>query len=184
MNNLSGKTITNPLAGDTITFIETSADTSGARTVMDATMEPMGAGPPYHYHKAFSEKFEVLEGELMVKLSGKVHHLKKGDAVVAEVGMPHKFYSKSANQTKFRVTLEPGHEGFENGLAVFFGMARDGALNKKGMPKKFGHMAILYALGDSNTPGFLTLLGSVLKAKAKTKKTQKIQEELIERYCN
>ena len=58
--------IYNPVQKDYVTFIETSADTLGKRTLVEVELAP-GGGVGLHYHKTNSEKFDCLEGELKVE---------------------------------------------------------------------------------------------------------------------
>lgn len=183
MNDLRGKTIRHPFQDDDVTYVRTAADTNGKETVLDIVLHPKGAGPPLHYHKQFSEKFEILEGEMKVQSGKKVRTYRSGEEVTAEKGELHRFWSESDKPVKFRVTLSPAHEGFENTLAITYGLARDGHMNRKGVPKNFRHIALLATMSDTNAPGFYSLIFGFLRFLAKRKKSQKIQAELIERYC-
>lgn len=182
MNRLQGKKIQHPLQQDEVTYIQTVSE-GGKKSVLDIVMHPMGAGPPLHYHKHFSEKFEIMEGELMVQVGKQTHKLKAGDKVTVPIGELHRFWSESENPTKFQVTIEPGHEGFENTLAITYGLAKDGLTSKKGIPKKFAHIAILATMSDTNSPGFFSLIFGFLRYYAGRKNSQRIQQALIEQYC-
>src|SRR5690242_3795445 len=57
--------IHHPTQKDYATFLETSASTGGKRTLAELELAPGGRNMP-HYHMAFDERFEVLEGELQV----------------------------------------------------------------------------------------------------------------------
>lgn len=47
---------------DYATFLKTSAQTGGKHTLIEIEVAPGGGTIP-HYHLAYSERFEVLEGE-------------------------------------------------------------------------------------------------------------------------
>jgi hypothetical protein len=62
-----GDTLVNPVSGETLTFVETAAQTGGDYTVVECRVQPGrrradGARPP-----APAETFEVLEGELTLR---------------------------------------------------------------------------------------------------------------------
>jgi mannose-6-phosphate isomerase-like protein (cupin superfamily) len=59
--------IYHPTQKDYATFLETSAQTGGKHTLIEIEVAPGGGTVP-HYHLAYSERFEVLEGELEVHL--------------------------------------------------------------------------------------------------------------------
>jgi hypothetical protein len=46
----SGEDIRNPVAGLTLRFLQTAADTYGALLQMEATYEPRSLEPPVHFH--------------------------------------------------------------------------------------------------------------------------------------
>jgi hypothetical protein len=60
----AGDTLVNPVSGETITFVETAAETGGDYTVIECAVRPGGGVPMAHVHPNQSETFEVLDGEL------------------------------------------------------------------------------------------------------------------------
>ncbi len=44
-------------------------------------------------------------------------------------------------------------------------------------------MEILFNMVETNLPGFLSLIGEILERIAKSKKSSKIHEEFINKYC-
>lgn len=179
---LQGKTIINPVIKDEVTYVHTAQSTNGEKTVVDIHLEPKG-GLNLHYHKAFEETFEVQQGELMVQVGKKKKKLVAGEKVTVKRNENHRFYSESDQPTKFRGTIIPAHEGFEKSLAIVYGLAADGLLNKKGIPKSFRHLAIIATMSGTNLPGLLSSIEWVLGIVARSKKSKKIQEELIKQYC-
>ena len=63
----AGETLVNPVSGETITFIETAAETNGEYTLIEVSVAPGGGVPMAHIHPYQTETFEVLEGELSMK---------------------------------------------------------------------------------------------------------------------
>lgn len=179
---LKGKTIINPVIKDEVTYVHTAQSTNGKKTVVDIHLEPKG-GLNLHYHKDFEETFEVQQGELMVQIGKKKKKLVPGEKVTIKRNENHRFYSDSEKPTKFRGTLIPAHEGFEKSLAIVYGLASDRLLNKKGIPKSFRHLAIIATMSGTNLPGLFTMIEWVFGIVAKSKKSRKIQEELITKYC-
>src|SRR3712207_1218028 len=55
---------------DYATILETSEETGGERTLIEIEVAPGGGTPP-HYHKIYEEHFEVLEGELEVRVGAR-----------------------------------------------------------------------------------------------------------------
>lgn len=172
----------NPLIGDKVTFIKTSEETNGEYTLVEVELKA-GGGNSLHYHKAFSEKFEVLEGELGVHVGKKYKTLKTGESFTVTPMVLHNFQNDSDKPIKFKVELRPGHTGFENCIQIGYGLASDGRTNKKGIPHKFSHLAVVLALSDTNLPGIYTLLTSVLLFIAVRARKNGIENALREEYC-
>jgi len=173
--------IYNPVQKDYVTFIETSGDTNGARTVVEVELAP-GGGVGLHFHKTYIEKFEVAEGELKVQLGKTVHALCAGQSATAEREVHHRFFSESKDVCKFRVTLEPASRGFEESLQIGYGLARDGKCNSKGMPKDPLTLAWLFSISESNLPGWRSVFEFLLRAQAKKALKKGIDKELREKY--
>ncbi|TND00497.1 MAG: cupin [Bacteroidetes bacterium] len=179
--NNNPRRIYNPVQKDYVTFIETSSDTGGARTVVDVELAP-GGGVDLHYHKTYVERFECHDGELKVQLDKKIHTLKAGESATADMNVRHRFFSESDKVCRFRVTLVPASRGFEESLQIGYGLARDGKCNAKGMPKDPLSLAWLFSISESNIPGWRSVFEFILNAQAKKALKKGIDMELREKY--
>ena len=139
-----------PVIGDNVTFIHTAAETGGKYTQLEIWLKPGGGNTP-HYHTSFSETFEPLEGELTVGIGKKLHKLQPGACITAAPVQSHFFANKTAQPVRFMVTLMPGHTGFEEGLRIVYGLARDGETTQKSIPKKLSHLAVLLFHTNTNS---------------------------------
>ena len=172
----------NPAINDTATFIETCEESKDAYTLLEIQLYKSD-GPPVHYHDAFSETFEVVEGTLYLQV-GKEHKiLKSGEAVLVPKGMPHKFYNITDDKVVFRITLHPGHVGMENFIKIIYSLAQDGLTDKKGKPKTFAHLASILVMSDSNATGATSLLAPVIRMVARRAKKDGTEQWLLEKYC-
>jgi len=174
--------IENPVAGEKVTFIETSKLSNGAKSLLEVYLGPKG-GNPLHYHKRFSETFKVIEGQLNVQVRKEIKILKPNDAATAPINTVHRFYNTSGKPVLFTCELKPASEGFENVLRIGFGLSRDGKAAKNGMPKNMWHMAILMNMGEGSFIGVFSMFEKVFRMLAKTGKAKRIEKELIEKYC-
>ena len=95
----------------------------------------------------------------------------------------HRFYNPGDHPIIFQIKLTPGHERFEHGLAIAYGLAEDGKVNKNGIPKNLDHMAVLMSLTDRGVPGFYSFILPVLKWRAGIAMKKGLHLELIKRYC-
>jgi quercetin dioxygenase-like cupin family protein len=159
---MSTRTIYNPVQKDKVIFLETVSETNGRYTLVEVDLAA-GGGVGLHYHKTYSESFVCLEGELKIQLDREIHTLKVGDdPVTAKPFVLHRFFNGSKIPCKFRVTISPGCRGFEESLQIAYGLARDGRTNKKGLPRKFSHVALLLVLSESKLTGWRALVEKLL----------------------
>ena len=86
-----------------------------------------------HYHPALSERFTPLEGELTVKCNGKTSILRQGETAIIEPGVWHDWWNATGRDVRVRVEITPG-ERFVHMIETFFGLARLGHTDSKGMP--------------------------------------------------
>lgn len=86
-----------------------------------------------HYHPALTEHFTPLEGELTVKCDGQVRILRQGETVTVEPGVRHDWWNATGRDIRVRVEVTPG-ERFLHMIETFFGLARLGHTDSKGMP--------------------------------------------------
>ncbi|HEY8782253.1 MAG TPA: cupin domain-containing protein [Mucilaginibacter sp.] len=176
------RTFVNPAINDSATFIKTSAETNGTYTLMEIDLGKSD-GPPLHYHKAFSEKFEVKEGVLYLQIGKDKKKLNIGESFTVPTGTHHRFYNETNEQVKFQITLQPGHAGMENFIKIFYGLAADGFSDKNGKPKNFAHLAVALTMADTNAAGLMSLLSPILRAAAKRAKKNGTEKWLVDRYC-
>ena len=172
----------NPIIKDKVTIVKTSKETNGAYTLVEVELA-VGGGNGLHAHTSFVEEFTSLEGVLGIELGKQQLQLAPGNSAIAQIGQWHRFYNPGDKPVRFLVKLTPGHEGFENGLRIGYGLAENGLTNKKGIPKKLSHLAILLSFTDTRLPGFLSLITPVLLWQARLAVKKGIDKELVQSYC-
>jgi mannose-6-phosphate isomerase-like protein (cupin superfamily) len=129
----TGDTIENPVTGERITFLGTSADTDGEAVVIETVVDPHGFVAAGHVHPAQSERFAVAAGRLDLKLGRKTLRLGPGDVAVVPAGTPHRFRNAGDKPVRFTCEIRPALQ-FEQLLETMFALAVDGKTNRKGMP--------------------------------------------------
>jgi quercetin dioxygenase-like cupin family protein len=174
--------IYNPVQQDYATFLETSASTGGRHTLIEIEVVPGGGTVP-HYHLAYSERFEVLEGELEVHVGGETHTLRPGDTKTAQINTLHNFKNPTGKPTRFLIELVPGSTGFEQSLQIVYGLAVDGKVNKQGLPTNIYHLALVFVMGEGRVPGVMSLVMPLFRFLAGRARKKGIEQELIEKYC-
>jgi quercetin dioxygenase-like cupin family protein len=177
------RTIINTATGEKATYLETSRETNGARSVLEVEVKP-GGGVPVHRHGDHDELIEVIAGEIEVTMNGTKHRLLPGESIVIERGTTHQWRNPSpAHDLKFRGGMTPGHPDFELFLRVFYGLGTDGELGKNKLPKRFSDLALLSELDPSIFVGVKRLLRPVMRWTAKRARKSGREAELLERYA-
>ncbi len=100
-----GLTLTDPTTGQTITFLKTAAETDGARLELETTYAPASGKPPMHRHPGQSERFEVLDGELHVRLGRRRRTLHAGETIDVPAGVAHAMHGTARARWEVRPAL-------------------------------------------------------------------------------
>ncbi|MEJ0106777.1 MAG: cupin domain-containing protein [Bacteroidota bacterium] len=127
------KELINPLTGQDILFLQTAKDTNGEYLEMETTYHSNSTEPPLHYHPSQSEDFNVLSGELTVKINGEKRILKQGDTLHINPNESHAMWNTSGNKAVVHWKVQPAMNT-ENLFETINGLIKDGKTNSKGMP--------------------------------------------------
>jgi quercetin dioxygenase-like cupin family protein len=68
---------------------------------------PGGGAGPLHRHLHQSERFEVLDGEITVRLGRRRHVVRAGESFFVPAGAAHTFVNHSAAEAHFRTHFTP-----------------------------------------------------------------------------
>lgn len=131
-----GDTIENPVTGERVTFLKTSAETGGEYVMIETTVVSGGFVVAEHVHPYQSERFEILSGKVEFKLDGETLVARANDVVMVEPGAAHRFRNIGEEEARFLTEVRPALS-FETFLETMFGLASDGKTNAKGMPNPF-----------------------------------------------
>jgi mannose-6-phosphate isomerase-like protein (cupin superfamily) len=148
------RTIENPVTGERVTFLATAKETNGEYVRIRNEAAAGAPGPVMHYHLVYTEAFKVLKGSLDVWVGGKENHLvlTEGKSAFVPLNTEHRFCNSSTEPVVFEVEIRPARN-FEQSLRAAFGLARDGKVNQKGVPKNIWELALIYELSESYIVG-------------------------------
>lgn len=127
-----------------LTIVEHGA----TRTVVEVELGP-GGRVPLHVHLDYEERFEVLDGQLDIRLADGTVTLGPGQRHTAPAKLPHCFENNSDETARFRVELVRGQRGFIDMQLLFFGLRADGLVGPDGAPRDPRQVAV--AFGWSKT---------------------------------
>jgi quercetin dioxygenase-like cupin family protein len=136
----SGQTISNPVSGEQITFMQTSRDTDGELLEFELSLSPDGHVPGAHVHPEQEERFHVLEGTMKFRRGLRRITAGPGDTVVVPAGKVHRFANGGDTAARCRVEVVPALD-MERLLETTVELALEGNVTSKGMPKPM-HLAL------------------------------------------
>ena len=114
-----GDVIENPVTGERIMFVRTSAETGGALAEMDLDLSPTAFLAAEHLHLRQEEKFDVVEGRIRLRCRGDESVHGAGESVVVPAGAPHAWAPEGDKGARVRLTFTPG-AGIEDFFDEFF----------------------------------------------------------------
>jgi quercetin dioxygenase-like cupin family protein len=130
----AGDVIENPVTGQRLIFLVTSADSDGELFAAEGVFSPGGfAGVP-HVHPHQDERFEVLAGDAAFDIDGDRHVLTAGDTIDVPRGTPHTFANAGADEMRVRFEFRPALTSTERFYELYFAFAQQGRVNAKAMP--------------------------------------------------
>jgi quercetin dioxygenase-like cupin family protein len=145
----AGAVIENPVIGDRVVFVHTTAETGGTLLEFDIFARSGAQGPPEHVHPTSAERFEVLRGNLRARVAGVERTIAPGEALTVPAGTPHTWWNVGAEEVQVRVQLRPAGR-METFLETIYGLASAGRTNSKGVPSFLQLAVFAPAYFDTN----------------------------------
>lgn len=172
--------IINPAFDDTVTFVETCRESGGRQTSLLITLGPGGRND-MHTHKTYTETFEPVSGTLMVVLASGKKLLQPGESFTVPIGAAHCFANPGTEEITFRCIIKPGHEGFETGLRILYGLAVDGK-SKIDSWETMLKAAVILMLSDMRLCGPKALMNPLIPYLYKLAQKRGIEQLLRDKY--
>ncbi|KAL8786824.1 MAG: hypothetical protein Q9213_002561 [Squamulea squamosa] len=179
----SRRRIWTPINKDWATFEKYGRETNGEYTLLTVSVAP-GGGNAAHWHGSYSETFTAEKGDIGIYARSRGKFLlAPGQSATVKPGEVHYFSNSSDKDVEMKVKIQPAREGFEKGLYILYGLARDGKCADGGVPIDFMHLAVIAAMSDMWPAGFKgALLIPILKVFAWWGKMRGVEEQLVKQY--
>jgi mannose-6-phosphate isomerase-like protein (cupin superfamily) len=129
----NGDRLENPITREVLIFHRTSRDSGGESVLVETIVRPDGFVAAAHVHPHQSERFEVLEGRLGLRVGDQELVAGPGDVMTVEPGTPHRFWNAGQDQARFLCEIRPALD-FESLIETMFTLAAEGKTNRKGLP--------------------------------------------------
>jgi len=146
----AGFTIENPITKSRTVVIESDKETNGMGWLLEVYCVPKSKPDiAEHFHLTWTETFEIISGSAHYKLNGVQKTAQAGEKIVMPPGQLQ-IHPWNAGETEMvyrqRDEFEqPNHQAVQDVLGVFAtiaGLAREGKVDNKGLPKNPLQLAI------------------------------------------
>jgi mannose-6-phosphate isomerase-like protein (cupin superfamily) len=132
--NKRGQVFENPVSGERVVVLtDPDANPDGA-LVAHLTVRPGGRVAAAHIHPTIRERFHVLQGEVGLLLGEEERVLGAGESAEIPAGTVHDWWQLGEDKAQVVVEVEPGSR-FTEMVGTMFGLARDGKVDKRGVPR-------------------------------------------------
>jgi quercetin dioxygenase-like cupin family protein/uncharacterized protein YndB with AHSA1/START domain len=128
-------------------FRTTAAETGGAYCEFDVVGRARGFLNNAHVHAQQSERIEVIEGVLRVKLGGHTRVLVAGEAIEIPAGAAHTQEPGGAGEGRLRIRVTPARR-IEAFVARLGELSRAGQINRFGYPRPLAAAAFIRDFAD------------------------------------
>jgi quercetin dioxygenase-like cupin family protein len=122
-----------PISGERIVFRKRARDTGGELLEMNLYLAPGGAIATTHVHPHQEERFEISGAPVMFRIGREERLVKPGEVAAVPPGVPHVWWNPSPDEAATLIQFRPALDT-ETFFETFFGLAREGKVNKQGLP--------------------------------------------------
>ena len=136
-----GEKITNIRTGQVMIFLKTGAETNGERLQIECFSPQTPEREPEHIHPFQVNSFKIISGNCVFDIDGKEQTVGPGESINIPANVPHHFWNDGDKVAHYLQEFKPVLE-IDRFFETFFSLARDGKLNKKGIPNFF-HTSII-----------------------------------------
>ena len=136
--------LVHPVTGERIVFRKRARDTGGQLMEMNLYLGPSGFVAAPHVHPSQEERFEISGGPAIFRIGSEERKYEPGEVVVVPPGTPHVWWNASDSEITTLIQFRPALDT-ETFFETYFGLARDGKVNKKGLPNALQMMVFARA---------------------------------------
>lgn len=178
------RTIINPVTQEVVTFRRYNAETNDQYFEIDVTVRP-GGGLPLHYHAEKDEIFTATSAAgVHLRIGAREEFvLARGETATVPKGTLHRFWNPTDEDMTFTVRGDADSEGFEKGLYIWYGLARDGRVGADGISYNPLHTAVIMYMQDTWLAGWGFWFASPLFALMyQMARWTGVEKELVRKY--
>jgi quercetin dioxygenase-like cupin family protein len=128
-----GRVIENTATGERVVMLTDPEAHPEKVLVAHLFVTPGGRVAAEHFHPTLTERFQVIRGQVGFLIDGEERVLGPGDHATVPPGTRHDWWQVGPETAEVVVEVDPG-DGFLEMVGTLFGLARDGKVNRRGLP--------------------------------------------------
>jgi mannose-6-phosphate isomerase-like protein (cupin superfamily) len=128
-----GQVFENPVTGERVVVLTDPESHPDRVLVAHLIVAPGGRVATEHLHPTLTERFHVIRGRVGFLIGGEKRVLGAGDHATVEPNVPHDWWQMGSEPAEVVVEVAPG-DAFVEMVCTLFGLARDGKVNRRGLP--------------------------------------------------
>jgi quercetin dioxygenase-like cupin family protein len=128
-----GQVFENPVTGERAIVITDPLDHPEGVLVGELHVAPGGRVAGAHRHPGLVERFQVVRGQVTCLIDDREATLGPGGSAEVPAGVVHDWWQTGDAEAVVVAEVDPGAR-FTEMVGTFFGLARDGKVDKKGVP--------------------------------------------------
>ena len=147
-----GAEITNAVSGERLRFLQTHASSQGKLFQAEISMPAGNYVIESHFHPSQVERFEVLAGQLGVRVGNAIQYITEGEDAVVPIRTIHSYWN--AGRAELRVLYEhrPALVSAEVFFLTYFALSRAGKLSPTGQMNLLQSAVLIRDVGDFIRP--------------------------------
>lgn len=145
------QTIINPRTGQTMRFLQTSAETNGAHLRVETTHPALGPIEAEHVHPRQQACIEVASGTLHVRIKGRDQVIPAGRKVIIPRNTPHLCWNDGDTPARVIEDYWPALHT-EQYFETLFALDHDAVLSAKGLPALLNIVVLVPNFGNEVRP--------------------------------
>jgi quercetin dioxygenase-like cupin family protein len=128
-----GQVFENPISRERVVVLTDPAEHPDGVLVAHLSVAEGGRVAAEHFHPTLTERFHVMSGRLGFLIDGDEQPLAAGEGAEVPPGVRHDWWQVGEETAEVVVEVDPG-EAFVEMVGTMFGLARDGMVNRRGLP--------------------------------------------------
>jgi quercetin dioxygenase-like cupin family protein len=149
-----GTEIESPQTGERLIFRSTKDSSDGELFQAELIGEPVGYTVREHVHPMQEERFVVLEGEFGWKIGDETGVAREGETLICPVGVRHSQWNAGDGRMRMLYEHRPALDSAEIFFETYFGLSRDGKLQKNRDVNPLQASVLLPVVADFLRPTF------------------------------